>query len=316
MDIAQLIEISLANSDPGRVEVAALEPAEITMEAVSSLAQLVSELVDNAIAFSEPGQRVRVTGLFEQANYLISISDRGIGMPAQFMEELNRVLDNPAASGGSEPKLGIALVARMATRHGIEVVLVPGVPGTTARVTVPARIATPSVEEESGAQRPISEHRLPPRELPAPSVRSKGEEVFASSTGEHDMIDLTRHESGHSVGSGVIAMSETARREAESFLQSVFAPLMARPGLTERPHPRPKSNGNGRAGETAVETPRPRPPETVGTVTALRRRVPGENFAMVEDDPSTVAAERAIDIKSALSKYEQGRRSAIMRDDD
>jgi hypothetical protein len=47
-----------------------------------------------------------------------------------------------------------------------------------------------------------------------------------------------------------------------------------------------------------------------GTVTELRVRVPGENFALVRDEPSTVAAESAIDIRSALSRYEQGRRSA------
>ena len=314
MDIAQLIELSLANSDPGRVEVAALEPAEITMEAVSGLAQLVAELVDNALAFSEPGQEVRVTGLFEQADFLISISDRGIGMPAQLMEELNRVLDVPGASGGPEPKLGIALVARLAARHGIRVVLVPGVPGTTARVTIPTRIVTPRPEEAPGVQSPAPEHRLPPRELSVPVTPPNREQVFASSAGGHDTIDLSHFESGQSIGSGVIAMSEAARREAEAFLQRVFAPLVARPGLTERPLSRPSSNGNGR--ETRVETPRSRPPEGVGTVTALRRRVPGENFAMVEDHPSTVAAERAIDIKSALSKYEQGRRSAAMRRDD
>ena len=55
---------------------------------------MICELVDNALAFSDPGQEVRVTGLFEQADYLISISDRGIGMPAPFR------MESPAATAG------------------------------------------------------------------------------------------------------------------------------------------------------------------------------------------------------------------------
>jgi hypothetical protein len=55
--------------------------------------------------------------------------------------------------------------------------------------------------------------------------------------------------------------------------------------------------------------------DTGGTVTALRTRVPGENFSLIADDPSTIAAERAIDIRTALSRFEQGRRAAEERED-
>lgn len=266
MDVAKVVEIALAGSNAGRVEVAALEPASVGMEAVGGLSQLISELVDNALAFSDPDRTVRLTGLHDQEDYLVSISDRGVGIPEHLMAELNRVLADPDADIGAEPSLGIALVARLSSRHGIAVRLVPGAPGTTARVTIPAALV--------GEPEPDSPS--------APPARLEGR---------------------YPVGSGVVAMSEEARREAEAFLESVFAPLMA--GSPEQPA------SNGESPHDPGDTmPASSPPEQRATVTELRVRVPGENFSVVEDDRSTMAAEGAIDIRSALSSYEKGRRSA------
>ncbi|HEU4894854.1 MAG TPA: ATP-binding protein [Acidimicrobiia bacterium] len=310
MDVSDLVEIALANSGKERVEVAALEPADISMEAVSGLAQLLSELVDNAIAFSEPDEKVRLTGLFQQDDYLLSVSDRGVGLPEHLIDELNRMLADPTAGSGPEPKMGIALVARLAKRHDIAVQLVPGVPGTTARVVVPGRLAARLAKTSSSTP---SDHRLPARRSlggPPPS----GSDMPAASEFEDGTVDLTRFEQLPARGAGIVAMTEDARREAEAFLEKVFAPLVNRPGMTERPAARGPMNGNGalRRPEPRPESPAPGKP--VGTVTALRVRVPGENFALVEDDPSTLAAEKAIDIRSALSKYEQGRRKALEGD--
>lgn len=306
MNIVELIEIALANSGSRHVEVAALEPVEVTMETVSGLAQIVSELVDNAVAFSEPGNKVRVTGLFEQEDYLISISDRGVGIPEDLIAELNKLLDDPDAAAGPAPRMGISLVARLAARHDINVKLVPGVPGTTARVTVPARLVTASGGEVETAQ-PESP-RLAPRQ-PFTPLAPETEQVFAASGGVEDMVDPARFERVHRHGSGVVAMSEEARLEAEEFLEKVFGTLVEGPPMTRRPEPKP-SNGNNHGGELEPEDMPPAEPEARGSVTALRTRVPGENFSLTKDDPSTIAAERAIDIRSALSKFQEGRRSA------
>lgn len=315
MKIAELVEIALANSDERRVEVAALEPATVKLDAVGALSQIVAELVENAMSFSEPDDRIRVTGLHDQGDYLISISDRGVGIPEHLINELNRVLQD--GDYDSSSPFGISLVARLAARQDIRVQLVPGAPGTTARVTIPARLldepaAEPTEEEvsEEKSQHP-EDHRLPRRPLESEDIFAKAEEVEES-------IDLTRFEKAHRPHSGVIAMSEEARLRAEAFLEKVFAPLSKRPGVTERRVPGPHSEPNGT--QRHVEEPpaaRPEPsshdapdPDKGGTVTALRVRVPGENFSLVEDDTSTVAAEAAIDIRSALSRYAEGRRSA------
>jgi hypothetical protein len=307
MDIVELIEIALANTESRRVEVAALEPDMVAMETVSGLAQVVSELVDNAIAFSEPEDKVRITGLFDQESYLISISDRGVGLSDDLIAELNRVLDNPDAISGLIPKLGISLVGRLAARNGIEVKLVPGVPGTTARVSMPGHLVTVPAEE---GDRPSGDHRLPPRQ---PVARSAAEtdRVFEPSALLENQVDPTRFEHLSRPGTGVVAMTEEARREAESFLEKVFGPLVEGPGVTRRR----ESTANGIESEAEREPLVPNRGEIGGTVTALRTRVPGENFSLIQDDPSTIAAERAIDIRTALSRFEHGRRAAKERDD-
>lgn len=311
MHIAELVQIALANSDARRVEVAALEPCAVAVEAVSALSQLISELVDNAIAFSENGDKVRVTGLFEQGTYLITVSDRGIGIPEHLMNALNRALDDPSRLGTEQSNLGVALIARLAARHGIRVRLVPGVPGTTARVMVPSRLLGPASPADQ--ERPPSmerQNRSPEHEI-SKRLREKADEEFALPAREvADTVGASRFERGAGLGSGVAEMSEEARVEAEEFLAKVFAPLLKQRGMTERPQARPTANGNG-IGQSAPKPTRPPAQQDTGaTVTALRTRVPGENYSPVEDDPSTVAAERAVDIRSALSKYSEGRKSA------
>ncbi|HEX6301499.1 MAG TPA: ATP-binding protein [Acidimicrobiia bacterium] len=307
MDIVELVEIALANTDSRRVEVTALEPADVAIEAVSGLAQIVSELVDNAVAFS-PEDKVRVTGLFDQGNYLISISDRGVGIPDDLITELNRFLDDPDVVSGPEPRRGIALVARLAARTGIEVRLVPGVPGTTARVMMPGRLAKVP-EKPEGAGEPERGHRLPPRQPFASPPDS--DQVFASSVHVEDRVDPMRFEHATRSGSGVVSMSEEARREAEAFLEKVFGPLIEGPGVSRRGEPPVHGNSAESEREPLVSNGI----EIGGTVTALRTRVPGENFSLIEDDPSTMAAERAIDIRTALSRYEQGRQAAAEREE-
>ncbi len=316
MDIAELVEIALANSDERRVEVAALEPATVNMEAVGALTQIVTELVENAMSFSEPEEQVRVTGLHDQGDYLISISDRGVGIPEHLMSELNRVLEDGEYDSSSP--FGISLVARLAARHDIQVRLVPGAPGTTARVTVPARLlaeaeaAAPEEPSSEEKPQPPPDHRLPPRQPVDDDVFAKAEEV-------DEALDMARFERAHRPHSGVVAMTEEARRRAEAFLEKVFIPLAERPGVAERRAPEPHLESNGTQNHSEEKPPSARPettgrddpaPDQGGTVTALRVRVPGENFSPVEDDASTVAAEAAIDIRSALSRYAEGRRSA------
>lgn len=121
-----------------RIEVPALEPARLSGGAVTDISHLLAELLENAIQFSPPSEPVRVTGLFGPDGYQISVSDRGVGMSEERIAEMSRILDRPPALGLSvEPTLGMYVVSKLAHRHGVGVELIRGVPGITARITVP-----------------------------------------------------------------------------------------------------------------------------------------------------------------------------------
>jgi anti-sigma regulatory factor (Ser/Thr protein kinase) len=294
MNVSELIDIALAGIDSSRVDVELLEPAVVGTEVVSALSHVVAELVENATAFSGPDQRVRVNGLFDGDDYLITISDDGVGVSETMLAALNRILERPTPSGGeNEVTLGIALVARLAARHQIGVRLVPGVPGTTARVTVPSQLVTPGT---------------PSREVrrPRSRVETPVDDVFADAPQE--TIELSRYERDFRPARRrhIVAMTEQGRNAAETFLDSVFAPLRSRAAGHDRPLPR----HNDRDRESRDE---PRPPaerEPVAQTASLQVRVPGANFSMDEDEPSIASSEGAIDLKSALTRYERGRRDA------
>ncbi|HZD22790.1 MAG TPA: ATP-binding protein [Acidimicrobiia bacterium] len=121
-----------------RIEIPALEPARLSGAAVSDLSHLIAELLENAIQFSPPSEAVRVTGLFADGGYQLSVSDRGVGMSEARVAELNRILEKPPTLGLSiDPTLGIYVVSKLAHRHGVKVELIRATPGIIARVTVP-----------------------------------------------------------------------------------------------------------------------------------------------------------------------------------
>lgn len=298
MNVAEVVDLALAAIDSERVDVELLEPADIATEAVSALSQVVAELVENATAFSGPDQRVRVNGLFETDGYLITISDDGVGISETMLAALNRVLERPTPpTSDDEVTLGVTMVARLAARHGIAVRLVPGVPGTTARIMVPSRLASPG-----GAPRPRPT---------AERVSTPIDEVFAETVEE--TIDMSRYERPTRTGTQhVVSMTVEAKEEAEAFLDSVFAPLRAR-ASTGRDRPTPRRDGYD-AGVTRDEVGPGPEREPRARLATLRVRVPGQSFSPEEDEKSVTSSEAAIDIRSALNRYERGRRDARRSD--
>jgi anti-sigma regulatory factor (Ser/Thr protein kinase) len=138
-DMSDVVRAAVSEIDEyQRIDVLALEPARLSAGAVSDVSHLIAELLDNAIQFSPPSETIRVTGLFDMDGYQVAISDRGVGMSDARIAEMNRILQRPPALGLSvEPTLGMYVVAKLAHRHGLDVELIRGVPGITARITIP-----------------------------------------------------------------------------------------------------------------------------------------------------------------------------------
>ena len=150
IEISDVVRAALSEVDEyQRVELLALEPARLSAGAVTDVAHLLAELFENSVQFSPPTEPVRVTGLFDVDGYELSITDRGVGMSDPRLAELNLILERPPALGLSvEPTMGMYVVAKLAHQHGLRVQLIPGVPGITARLTIPReRLDAPSAVE-------------------------------------------------------------------------------------------------------------------------------------------------------------------------
>jgi signal transduction histidine kinase len=165
--------------DYRRVDVLTLEQVRLKGTVVADLSHLLSELLENAAQFSPPQTRVRISGHFHEEGYLITVADRGVGVPQPRLVELNRLLERPPVIGlALEPTLGLYVVAMLAKRHGIQVRIVPGAPGVSAKLLVPPSL----YEEAEPAEFPVEpvdvtyvtnttegRHRLtvdPPRRVP------------------------------------------------------------------------------------------------------------------------------------------------------
>lgn len=208
-DMSDVVRAAVGEVDEyQRIEVPALEPARMSGSAVSDISHLLAELLENAVQFSPPSEPVRVTGLFESDGYQITVSDRGVGMTEARVAELNRILEKPPALGLSvEPTLGMYVVSKLAHRHGVRVELTRGVPGITARVTVPRdhlqavektrpRQRATGPEEESAGPDPAEYTDTATREYIRKRTQLEPEPAPVASEESDRVIDLTEERGG------------------------------------------------------------------------------------------------------------------------
>jgi len=125
-----------------RVELGTVDAdVQIAAHAVNDIVRLVAELMDNATRFSPPNTVVLADGRRIGDYALVQIEDRGLGMTDEQLRVLNERLANPSTVDVSAFRMmGLAVVARLASRHGIRVELRRGDVGTVANVVLPSSI--------------------------------------------------------------------------------------------------------------------------------------------------------------------------------
>lgn len=137
-----------------RVQIESAPADKVAGAAASDLVHLMTELVDNALAFSPPTAPVRVLTRSAGDNVLVEVSDGGLGIAPDVLEDLNADL----RSGGdvtpdTARRMGLLVVSRLAERHGLTVSLARNERGgTTATVLVPAAL----LRGRPGAEAPVS----------------------------------------------------------------------------------------------------------------------------------------------------------------
>ncbi|HET7762978.1 MAG TPA: DUF4153 domain-containing protein [Phycicoccus sp.] len=161
-----------------------VEPADLTVRAdPARLAQLVGNLVDNAVRHSTAGSEVRLAARTAGSDrWVLEVGDDGPGIPAERAETVFERFGSGDDSGGGTG-LGLAIARWVSELHGgvLEVVPTPaGAHGALLRATLPTRPATERpthLLEESTmttTPAPAPPAPTPPPTPPAPPATGPG----------------------------------------------------------------------------------------------------------------------------------------------
>jgi signal transduction histidine kinase len=153
---------------------------------VADLTHLISELLENATAFSPPHTPVVVAARSVDRRLVITITDEGIGMDDDRLRVANDLLLHPPVPGLALSRtLGLFVVAHLAARHGIQVQLCRAEgTGLTAIVVLPPTVLAPI--DKRGADEAVTRDTDAPARAEvvddAPVAPSSPEPAFAATS--------------------------------------------------------------------------------------------------------------------------------------
>jgi signal transduction histidine kinase len=136
-----------------RVDVTSESRDMVSGNAVNDIIHLVAELVENATVFSPPNTRIEVRADRAGTGLVAEIEDRGLGLSAEELADINRRLASPPEFDlANSEQLGLFVVSRLAIRHSIRVSLRQSVyGGTTAILVLPFGVIVREGEERPPA---------------------------------------------------------------------------------------------------------------------------------------------------------------------
>ncbi|HET9691577.1 MAG TPA: ATP-binding protein [Acidimicrobiales bacterium] len=152
--VVDVVRSALAEvEDFRRVTLGSIASVALAGRATSDLAHLVAELVENGLSYSPPHTEVRIDGALRDGGYLLTITDRGLGMDADGLAQANgRLAGDEAFAGSPSRYLGLYVTGQLAARHGVRVSLEPGTAsGTVAQVALPAALLPELTPAPGGA---------------------------------------------------------------------------------------------------------------------------------------------------------------------
>jgi len=143
-----------------RVEITDISAAMVPTNTAADLIHLLAELVENGLSFSPPNQSVEVEGRRADDGYTITVTDHGVGMTPDRLEQANRRLaDNETFTVAPSRYLGHYVAGKLARRVGASIKLTAGSgSGVVATVTVPTSLLTEATARPENAP---SEERVP-----------------------------------------------------------------------------------------------------------------------------------------------------------
>jgi light-regulated signal transduction histidine kinase (bacteriophytochrome) len=195
------------------------------------LAQVLQNLIANAIKFAKPGQRPRVRVWSEpsRTGWAVHIEDQGVGFLPDDVDKMFKPFSRLSNSNGREGHgVGLASCARIMERHGGRL-HAQGYPGKGARFTMLLRRADPTAASDGVVRppRPRRDAATPEHDgLPAAPLQSRP----ASSA-------VTHHATGPAAVSAPVAASASAPVAASASASAVAGASPAGPAADGAPRP-------------------------------------------------------------------------------
>ncbi len=110
--------------DKGMLAEAAITPGLMVLGDRNLIAQMLSNLIDNAIKYCAAGDRLTLTLAEVEGRHLMRVADTGPGLPDEIKgEAFERFVRAERDRGTAGHGLGLALVRAIAARHGARLVL-------------------------------------------------------------------------------------------------------------------------------------------------------------------------------------------------
>ncbi|GIH17538.1 sensor histidine kinase [Rugosimonospora africana] len=147
MPVADVVRAAISEVEEyRRVTLRRIDDAYIAGAYVTGVAHMVAELVENGLTFSPPDVDVEIQGRQIGNQYLIAITDQGVGMEAADLASANARLRGEEHFLMAPARfLGHYVVGQLARQMSVDVQLSPSpVTGVTARVVLPARVLAPA----------------------------------------------------------------------------------------------------------------------------------------------------------------------------
>ncbi|MHC5701488.1 sensor histidine kinase [Streptomyces tirandamycinicus] len=163
--------------DYQRVELHSVSEVAVTGPAVEPLIHALAELLDNATRYSPPQTKVHLTAVDVQSGIAVEIEDGGVSMSEEARERAERMLSQ-ARQGidlndlGETPRLGLAVVGRLAQAYGFQVSLRPSAYGGVRAVLVVPQDLITTTAAATGLAHGIGAASVPRTTLPPEAAQA------------------------------------------------------------------------------------------------------------------------------------------------
>jgi len=147
--VVDVIRAAVAETEDYKRVVVRTETEEVVAApAVNDMIHLLAELIENATLFSPSATKVEVRAERVANGFAIEVEDRGLGIAADQLIDLNaRLASPPDFDIVDADRLGLFVAGLLARRHGVEVSLTPSpYRGTKAIVLLPDDLVLPDTD--------------------------------------------------------------------------------------------------------------------------------------------------------------------------